>query len=81
MTEFAVVDHAAEPTAVVRATVQIADLPRFLSTALQRVLAELEAQHVPPGGEPFAYYRGMSDSKVDVESGFPTRGPFVAAAR
>jgi effector-binding domain-containing protein len=54
-------------------------LPVFFGRALPRVLAALEAQHLVPSGEPFAYYHGMPNGTVDVEAGFPVRGAFVPA--
>jgi effector-binding domain-containing protein len=39
----------------------------------------MDAQHLIPGGEPFAYYHGMPTETVDVETGFPVRGAFTAS--
>jgi effector-binding domain-containing protein len=79
MPEYALVDHMAEPTAVVRARVPVVALPAFFARSLPRVLAALETQHLVPNGEPFAYYHGSPNGTVDVEAGFPVRGAFVPA--
>lgn len=77
--EFAVIEHAAQQTAVIRARVPVAELPRFFSQGLPRVLAAIDAQQLVPSGEPFAYYHGMPDGTVDVETGFPVNGLFASA--
>ena len=76
--EFALIDHAAEPTAVVRARLLPPELPALFGRALQQVLVALETQHLTPGGEPFAYYHRPPNGSVDVEAGFPVRGTLEA---
>jgi effector-binding domain-containing protein len=78
MAEFSLLDHPAEPTAMIRDHVKVADLPAFFGRSLPRILAAIDAQHLVPSGEPFAYYHGTPNKTVDVETGFPVRGAFTA---
>lgn len=79
MIDYHVTDYPSRPTAVVRARLKVADLPGFFEPALTHVLAAMEAQGTTPGGEPFAYYRGIPNGMAEVEAGFPTVGPFTAS--
>ncbi len=75
MSEFSLLERAPQPTAVVRATIPVSDIPAFLGRAYQSVVQVLEAQGIAPVGEPFAYYLGAPTTTVEMEAGFP-----VAAA-
>ena len=74
MSDCSLIDRSAQPTAVVRATVRLADLPAFFGRALGSVWQALEAQGLTPAGKPFAYYLGMPTETVEVEAGFPVAG-------
>jgi len=78
MSEYSLVDYEPRPTAVVRGRVKLQDLPAFFAHSLPLVLQAIEAQGVRPGGEPFAYYRGVPNGSVDVEAGFPVLGAFTS---
>jgi effector-binding domain-containing protein len=81
MSEYNVVDYEARPTAVLRGRVKLADLATFFAHSLPLVLDAIETQGAVPGGEPFAYYRGMPNGSVDVEAGFPVVGAFAPIGR
>jgi effector-binding domain-containing protein len=63
------------PTAVVRKTVSISELPRFLAYAFGAVTGALTRQSIHVTGPPLAVYRMRHGDTFDVEAGFP-----VAAA-
>ena len=65
------------PTAVVRSTVRLAELPEFLARALPEVAAVLERQQVLTAGRPFAFCRGGISDRVDVEVGVPVSRPIT----
>ncbi len=69
-------------TAVVRATVTVADLPDFLPKALGTVARVVEASWLSLTGPPFCFFhevpRGGPQQMIDVEAGFPVDGTFTA---
>ena len=71
MSEFSIVQRAPQTTAVVRGTVAVADIPKFLGEAYGAVMQALAAQGIAPVGEPFAFYLGMPTATVELEAGFP----------
>ena len=77
MSECSLVELPTQPTAVVRATVRLEELPAFFGRAYGSVMAALEEQGLAPVGEPFAYYLGMPTESVDVEAGFPIARPIA----
>jgi effector-binding domain-containing protein len=79
MSEFSVVERAPQPTAVVRATIAMADIPKFLGHAYEAVMQVLGSQGIAPVGEPFAYYLGKPTTTIELEAGFPIAVPCVAA--
>ena len=78
MIGFALSDQRARRTAVIRRVVHSSRLQNFLTTALTDVLVAMEVQGTVPAGEPFAYYHGAVNGTLDVETGFPIVGKFVA---
>src|SRR4051794_947573 len=81
MREYTIVDYEPRPTAMMRGHVKLEDLPTFFARSLPLVLEAIEAQGAIPGGEPFAYYRGVPNGSVDVEAGFPVVGAFVPTGK
>src|SRR6516165_9273850 len=81
MSEYSVFDYESRSTAVIRGRVKLTDLPTFFARSLPLVLEAIEAQGAIPGGEPFAYYRGVSNGSVDVEAGFPVVGVFAPTGK
>jgi effector-binding domain-containing protein len=79
MSEFSLVERAPQPTAVVRSTIAVAEIPTFLRHAYEAVMQGLGSQGIAPVGEPFAYYLGMPTATVELEAGFPIAAPCVAA--
>ena len=75
MSDFSLVERAPQPTAVVRATIPVAEIPTFLGHAYAAVIQALNSQGMTPVGEPFAYYRGAPTTTVDLEAGFPIAMP------
>lgn len=80
-------DTAAEPhvidlepahTAVIRATVPMAELRDFFDRSFGELAAVLGQQGVTPASAPFARYYGMPAETVELEVGFPT--PTVVTA-
>jgi hypothetical protein len=55
MAGFAVSESPVQPTAVVRGTALMSELPSFFGTAFSAVAAVLNARGTPPTHEPFAY--------------------------
>jgi effector-binding domain-containing protein len=78
VSEYTLLDYSARSTAVVRARLRLAELPLFFARTIAHVLAAIEAQDATPGGEPFAYYRGVPNGTVDIEAGFPVSDGFAA---
>ena len=75
MSEFSLVERPAQPTAVVRATIPIGEIPKFLGHAYEAVMQAMNAQGLTPVGEPFAYYLGAPTTTVELEAGFPIIAP------
>lgn len=75
MSEFSLLERAPQPTAVLRSTIAVSDIPKFLGRAYEAVMRELAMQGITPTGEPFAYYRGAPTATVDIEAGFPVPVP------
>lgn len=76
MSEFLLLERKPQPTAVVRATIPVAEIPAFLGRAYEQVMQALRAQGGAPVGPPFAYYLGMPTATVDMEAGFPVAIPY-----
>lgn len=66
-------------TAVVRATVALAELPQFFSGAFPAVIAALAGQGVVPVGPPFTWYAGPPTDDVSLEAGFVVPRPIEPA--
>jgi effector-binding domain-containing protein len=71
MSEFSLVERAQQPTAVVRSTIAVTDIPKFLGHAYEAVMQVLASQGITPAGAPFAYYMGAPTTTVELEAGFP----------
>lgn len=67
------VDLPAQPAAVVRATVPVAELPAWFGAAYHTVAQFLGMRSDYPAGPPFARYHMAGPGRFDVEAGFPTR--------
>ncbi len=63
-----------QPTAVVRGTMTIEEIPAWLGHAYGAVFAHLSAHGRAPAGPPFARY-WMGEGKVRIEAGFPVSEP------
>ncbi|MGO4602370.1 GyrI-like domain-containing protein [Terrabacter sp. 2YAF2] len=75
MNEIRTVEAAEQPTAVLRASVPMDELPTFFARAFAATAAALAKQGHAPAGPPFGLYRGMPTTVVDVEAGFPVSTP------
>ena len=75
MSEFSLVERPAQPTAVLRATIPVGEIPKFLGHAYEAVIQAITAQGLTPVGEPFAYYLGTPTTTVELEAGFPIAAP------
>ena len=71
MSEFSLLERAPQPTAVMRATIPVSEIPAFLARAYATVVQVLGAQGIAPIGAPFAYYLGAPTTTVEMEAGFP----------
>jgi effector-binding domain-containing protein len=76
MSEFSLVERAPQPTAVIRASLLVSDIPAFLGRAYRTVMQVLASQGMTPVGEPFAYYLVAPTTTVQLEAGFPVAGSF-----
>lgn len=79
MNEIRTVETTEQPTAVLRATVAMDELPAFFARAFTATAAALGQQGQVPAGPPFGLYRGMPTAVVDVEAGFPVTAPVEPA--
>ncbi|GAA2741757.1 GyrI-like domain-containing protein [Terrabacter aerolatus] len=79
MNEIRTVETTEQPTAVVRSTVAMDELPAFFARAFATAAATIGQQGQAPAGPPFGLYRGMPTTVVDVEAGFPVARPVEAA--
>jgi effector-binding domain-containing protein len=64
-------DRPLQPTAAVRASVAVSELPAIFDHAFPAVMTALRAQGLRPSGEPFGYYPRTPGDRVEVEAGFP----------
>lgn len=72
-----IITHEAQPTAVVRRTVTMADLPDFYDSVYTTVATSLDRQGVQPTGAAFGYYLTMPTEQFELEAGFPTATPIT----
>lgn len=63
---------ASRATAVVRATLSVAEIGQFVGHAIGEVAGVLASQGIAPGGPPFARYHRLGREQFEVEVGFPT---------
>ena len=75
MSEFSLVERSPQPTAVVRATIPISEIPTFIGHAYEAVIHALNSQGMTPVGAPFAYYLAKPTTTVELEAGFPIAAP------
>jgi effector-binding domain-containing protein len=78
VSEFSLLERAPQPTAVVRSTIAVTEIPKFLGHAYEAVMRVLASQGITPVSEPFAYYLGAPTTTVDLEAGFPVAVPCAA---
>ncbi len=78
--EVELVELSAQPAAVVRGHVTVAELPEFLGGAFGEVMGVLTDQRLAPAGPPFGRFRPTGDG-FDAEVGFPATGAVTAAGR
>ena len=71
MSDFSLLERAPQPTAVVRSTIAVTEIPKFLGHAYEAVMQVLASQGITPVGEPFACYMGQPTTTVQIEAGFP----------
>jgi effector-binding domain-containing protein len=76
---FTVFESPAQPTAVVRGTPLMSELPSFFGRAFSAVAAVLNARGTPPTDEPFAYYPTTPGRTIEVEAGFAVDKPIAPA--
>jgi effector-binding domain-containing protein len=76
---YEVLDLEPTPTAVVRGSVPLPELPEFFRRAYGMVFRELERQGIAPVGEPFAFYPSEPTETVEVAAGVATAAPFEPA--
>jgi effector-binding domain-containing protein len=74
------VEHDAQPVAVVRGHVGNSEFDAFLTGAFEELTECLAAQRVHASGPPFARYRATGRG-LDVEAGFPVDGGLRPAGR
>ncbi len=65
----------AQPTAVARATLPVAEIGPWLGTAYGAVAGLLAARQAAPAGPPFARFHVLGDGRFEVEAGFPVSSP------
>ena len=75
MSEFSRIERAPQPTAVVRSTIPVTEIPKFLGHAYAAVMQAINAQGITPVGEPFACYPGAPTTTIELEAGFPIAAP------
>lgn len=78
--EVELVELEAQPVAVVRSHVTVAEIPTFLAGAFDETIETLSDQGLGPAGPPFGRYRS-ADGGFDVEAGFPATGTVAPAGR
>jgi effector-binding domain-containing protein len=74
-------DLREEPTAVVRATLAVSELPEFFSHAFAEVAGHIQSHGTYPAGMPFARFDRLEDGRFEVEAGFPVAGPIPGGGR
>lgn len=79
MPEFEIVEMPEQQTAVVKATVPMAELRSIFDRGFGVVFGTIGKQRVPPAGAPIGYYPVKpTDEGVQVEVGVPVATPFTA---
>lgn len=66
-----------QPTAVLRTSLAVADIPAFLGRAYMATSATLAKAEAGPAGPPFARYHVVGDGRFEVEAGFPATKPIA----
>ncbi|BDZ63459.1 GyrI-like domain-containing protein [Agromyces mangrovi Wang et al. 2018] len=79
MTEITIAERAPQPTAGIRETVPMDQLPEFFGRAFHATMEAMRAQGVAPAGPPFGKYHGVPGATADVEAGVPVAGAFETA--
>lgn len=74
-----VVEHAEQPTVVLRERVPMTELTSFFERAFHSTMAAIQREGKQPAGPPFGMYHGMPTDHVDIEAGFPVDVPGTAA--
>lgn len=67
--------RAEMPTAVMMATLAVAEIPGWLHTTYMAIVEALASQHGEISGPPFARYRQLAADRFHVEAGFPVNKP------
>jgi effector-binding domain-containing protein len=65
----------AQPTAICRATLTVAEIGPWLGKVYGAVAGLLSVQQAGPAGPPFARYHMLGDGRFEVEAGFPASRP------
>jgi effector-binding domain-containing protein len=65
-----------QPTAVIKALVEVRRLPSWLPAAYRAIEEYLSLKKLSPTGPPFARYT-IDDDKATVEAGFPVAVPII----
>lgn len=64
-----------QPTAVLAATMSVAEIGPWLGRVYSSVAKVLAEQGAFPAGPPFARYHRLGDEEFEVEAGFPSSAP------
>lgn len=78
MSQFKVVEVEAQPAAVLRAEVPMAEIRSVFDRGFALVAEAVQNQGLAITGPPFGYYPRMPTDTVEVAVGFPVEGRFAA---
>jgi effector-binding domain-containing protein len=79
VSDYNVFECSRQPTAVVRGSLSVDELPGFFGRAIEQVAMTLTARGTPPTRAPFAFYPTVPGATIDVEAGFRVAEPVQPA--
>ena len=74
MSDYNVFECSRQPTAVIRGSLSVDELPGFIGRAIEQVAMTLTARGTPPTRAPFAFYPTVPGVTIDVEADFASKG-------
>lgn len=81
LTEPAIVQTSAQPSAVIRLTIPRSEIQNAMGPAFQELFGTLAAQGIAPAGAAYSYHFRFDPDVFDFEVGVPVSAPVAASGR